>query len=120
MRLTIALLGLLISSAVILGQSSVPAGTILAASDALMQLPGTETWLAAAPGIELRAGYKLRAATGTLRFSFCRDAEQTLLPGHELVLPSCDASARGVVAAREPEPGAGGKTFALLIGISEY
>src|SRR5580700_6079664 len=118
MRLTAASLGLLLSTAILSAQN-----TILTATDATIQLPGTETWLAAAPGMALHTGYKLRTATGTLRFTFCPDhTEQTLLPARELILPECNepATARGVVVPHDLLPGTSGKTYALLIGISEY
>lgn len=69
-------------------QSEAPVGIILAAESSFVQLPGVETQVAAQAGMELKPGYRLRSGTGTVEFVFCPDStQQTLLPGHEIVIP---------------------------------
>ena len=88
MRNVITCLGLVFCSGVH-GQDAVPVGIILTASDSLVHFPGVETWITAAPGMELRPDYRLRTNGGTVRFAFCPDRTVlTLLPGHELAIPS--------------------------------
>lgn len=87
MRCLLAIAFILASAA--LAAPPAPAvGIILSADASFVQLPGVETQIAARPGMELRPGYHLRAVNGALRFAFCpANTEQTLLAGHDLVIP---------------------------------
>jgi len=79
---------LIVASVTLRAADDAPVGMILAAESSFVQLPGLETQIAAQPGMELKPGYRLRSANGTLRFAFCPSGtEQTLLPGHELIIP---------------------------------
>jgi tetratricopeptide (TPR) repeat protein len=65
-------------------------GIVLAAGDgSQIRIPPAETAMSAAPGMELRPGYKLSSGAGTIRFAFCPDkTAQTLLPGQTLDIPA--------------------------------
>lgn len=87
MRARLLILLLLAAGAALRAQNA-PVGVILAADSSFIQLPGIETQFAARPGMILKPGYRLRADTGAVRFAFCpASTRQTLLPGHELVIP---------------------------------
>jgi len=67
----------------------VPVGIILEAENSQIQIPGTGTWFTAAPGWELLPGYRLKTASGSIRFAYCPDRViRTLLSGQELVVPA--------------------------------
>ena len=79
---------LLAGCAALRAQEAASVGLILSAESSFVQLPGIETEIAAEVGMELKPGYRLHSANGTIRFAFCpAKTQQTLLPGHELVIP---------------------------------
>jgi tetratricopeptide (TPR) repeat protein len=79
---------LLAAVAMLRAQDVAPVGVILAAQSSFVQLPGIETQFEAKPGMQLRPGYRLRSANGTVRFAFCPgNTQQTLQPGRELIVP---------------------------------
>src|ERR1700727_1550110 len=81
-------LSLFAAVALLRAQDAAPVGVILAAQSSFVQLPGIETQFEAKPGMALRPVYPLRSANGRVRFAFCpANTQQTLLPGHELIVP---------------------------------
>ena len=80
-------IAILTSCAALYAQEQAPVGAILAADSSFVQLPGIETEIPAAAGMELRPGYRLKSGAGSIRFAFCPGhTAQTLLPGHELTI----------------------------------
>lgn len=63
-------------------------GIVLSAENAFVQIPGRETAFAAATGMELRPGYRIRTERGNVRFAFCPGrVAVTLGPQREIVIP---------------------------------
>jgi tetratricopeptide (TPR) repeat protein len=84
MRICAIVLGLIAGP--VWAQSDNPVGVVLTATASFIQRRGVETQITAEPGIELRPGDHLRSIAG-VRFAFCpTSSEQTLLPGHDLVI----------------------------------